>query len=120
MGTGKRGISPAWDREGFLEEVMFWVELILGKMSGKDIPLRNNNISKMLGEKIVFSGSFRNGQFGDVIYYVLGPHFHSVGQRFSQCVQSNPSVSQELQGTFLTGRWGPGSRGIGPGSDCHP
>ena len=108
MGTGKRWISPAWGREDFLEEVMFWVELILGKIAGKDMPLRSNNISKMLGGKTT-SGSFGNGQFGDVIYYVLGPHFHSVGQRFSQCVQSNPGVSQELQGPFLTGRWSRGA-----------
>ena len=87
-------------------------------MEGKDIPDRSKYISKMVRKKETTSGSFKNGQFGDVTHCVLGPHFYSVGQRFSQCVQSNPGVPQKLQGPFQQG--GGVGLGIGPGSERHP
>lgn len=58
MELGKRRISPAWGREGFLEEAVHKSELVvrvsLGKMGNKDTLDRSNNISKVVGKKNYF------------------------------------------------------------------
>lgn len=95
-GNREGKISEAWSRGGFVEEgCTGWVgcNVSLEKMGSKDIPDRGNNISKVVDKEIISgtSGSFKNGQLGEVIHHDLEPCFYSVGQ-FSQCVQSNPSV----------------------------
>lgn len=95
------------------------VGLSLRKMIGKDILDRSNNISEVVRKESTSgsSGSFRNRQCGDVVHHVLGPCFHSVGQRFSQCVQSSSSVSQRSFRGLCQQEDGVG---LGFGSDPEP
>ena len=44
-------------------------------MGSQDILERSNNISQVVGKETT-SGSFGNGQFGNIIYHVLGPTFN--------------------------------------------